>query len=207
MARLPRYGEGGFAAALSKLLPRGRAWPRDPSSVLMRFVSGLAAIFADVEQRAAAFLEREIDPRTTLDMLPEWERAFGLPDPCFPAGQAIGERQAQLVARIAAQGGASPQYFIDLAASLGYAITIEEFAPFMAGWSRAGDPFWQMGDPSIRFFWIVNVPGARVTWFRAGLGIAGQDPHARIARADDLECILRRWKPSHTQLVFSYSGA
>ena len=34
----------------------------------------------------------------------------------------------------------------------------------------------------------------------------GHDPHLRIGLADDLECLLNRWKPAHTQIIFDYSG-
>ena len=38
-------------------------------------------------------------------------------------------------------------------------------------------------------------------WFRTGSGggQTGVDPHLRIGRADDLECLLERWKPAHTR--------
>jgi uncharacterized protein YmfQ (DUF2313 family) len=28
----------------------------------------------------------------------------------------------------------------------------------------------------------------------------------RIGVFDDLECLLNRWKPAHTQIIFDYSG-
>jgi uncharacterized protein YmfQ (DUF2313 family) len=47
-----------------------------------------------------------------------------------------------------------------------------------------------------------------LTWFRVGGsgGQTGVDPHLRIALATDLECLLRRWKPAHSDVVFDYSG-
>jgi hypothetical protein len=27
-----------------------------------------------------------------------------------------------------------------------------------------------------------------------------------IGIADDLECLLNRWKPAHTEIIFDYSG-
>jgi uncharacterized protein YmfQ (DUF2313 family) len=115
-------------------------------------------------------------------------------------------------------GAQSRQFFIDVAAQLGYTITIREYRPFMAGMDRAGDNriynadgslgLWpaQIGSPAMRFVWTVRVGLVRLTWFRASKGQAGIDPHLRIAHAEDLECIIRRWSPAHTVVLFDYSG-
>jgi uncharacterized protein YmfQ (DUF2313 family) len=73
----------------------------------------------------------------------------------------------------------------------------------------AGEPFqWEIGPPEMRFYWSVKVDATRLTWFRVGLGggQAGVDPHLRIGIATDLECVLRRIKPAHTEVLFDYSG-
>ena len=70
-----------YAAALAALLPVGHAWPRDPQSPLMRLVSGLAQVWGSVDGKAGDLLQIETDPRRTYELLAEWERAFGLPDP------------------------------------------------------------------------------------------------------------------------------
>jgi hypothetical protein len=64
----------------------------------------------------------------------------------------------------------------------------------------------QIGPPDMRFVWTVRVGLLRLTWFRASKGQSGIDPHLRIAHAQDLECIIRRWSPAHTVVVFDYSG-
>jgi hypothetical protein len=50
------------------------------------------------------------------------------------------------------------------------------------------------------------VQQTKLVWFRAASGQAGIDPLLRIARDDDLECILRRWGPAHTLPLFDYSS-
>jgi len=210
-----RRSASDYAVALANLLPVGYAWSREPGTTLMQFVRGLAGIWGYVDGRAADLLEIETDPRRTLEMLSDWERAFGLPDKCLAEPLTLADLRIALVARITALGGQSRAYIIALAAALGYTITIQEFAPFMAGVSRAGDtrPLgseyfrWYIGPPEMRFYWTVHVSGARLTWFRSSAGQAGVDPHLRIGLATDLECILRRIKPAHTEIVFDYSGA
>lgn len=217
-----------YAHALAQLLPRGVAWSRDPNDLVMRVVRALAQIWGSpgvdsasdlpgtsqiVDARAGDLLERESDPRATVELLPDWERNWGLPDPCFAEAQTIGERQAMLVLKMTMIGAQSREFFIGIAEWLGYTITITEYAPFMAGVSQAGDTRdaqgdyrWQIGPPEMRFFWTVHVGASRLTWFRAAAGEAGVDPHLRIRLATDLECLLRRWKPAHTDLVFDYSS-
>lgn len=207
MSRPLRFAAEAFARALAALLPRGYAWPRERGSLLFRLLEAFGTAWEWVGSRDADLLEREAYPGTSLELLPDWERVAGLPDPCFPTGGTLEERRLAVETKLAARGGASRAYFIDLAARLGYAIAIIEYSPFMAGWSRAGDPRWQVGSPAIRFVWRVTVPGARLSWFRAGQGRAGRDPHCRIGRAVDLECLFRRLKPAHTDLIFDYSGA
>jgi uncharacterized protein YmfQ (DUF2313 family) len=47
---------------------------------------------------------------------------------------------------------------------------------------------------------------APLTWFRAGAGQAGVQHHLTIGYAQDLECLLRRWKPAQTDIIFDYSN-
>ncbi len=212
-----------YAEAFAQLLPRGVAWPREPDTALMAFVLGLSEIWgAPVDSRAADLLERETDPRFTVEMLADWERNWGLPDPCFfGTQQSIEQRRAILLLKMTLLGSQSRQFFIDIAKLLGYDITITEYAPFMAGVSQAGDtrpmpidadnPLhgdfrWYIGEPEMRYVWTVHVSGASLTWFRSASGQAGVDPHLLIGRASDLECLLNRWKPAHTVLLFDYSG-
>jgi uncharacterized protein YmfQ (DUF2313 family) len=112
------------------------------------------------------------------------------------------------------KGEQSRQFFIDRAKKIGYPISIREFSPFMAGVSMAGDTTnlddsgnyrWEIGDPTMRFYWVVRVEARRYTWFRAGSGQAGINHHLEFAHATDLECMLRRWKPAHTDIIFDYS--
>lgn len=195
-----------YLAQLQALLPSGVAWPREPEAVLTRLLAAWAEELARVDRRAGDLL-READPRATLELLPDWERVAGLPDACAPsAASTIQERRAALVARLTSTGGQSVAYFRDLAAALGYdAIEITEYRPFTVGRSTLGLAALN-GGAEVRLVWRVVVPDARVTWFRAGASTLGADPLARLARAEDLECLLTRLAPAHTQLIIAYQG-
>jgi uncharacterized protein YmfQ (DUF2313 family) len=212
--RFVRRTQEDYTQGFLSLLPRGDIWNRDLTRLVMRICDGLARFWAYVDSRIADLLERESDATRTVELLPEWETAFGLPDPCFPEATTIGERQRMLVTQITWQGGQSRQYFIDLLAWIGFKVVIKEWAPFMAGISQAGDTRpspeqnfrWYVGAPENRFVWTAQVGHMGLAWFRASSGQAGVDHHLEFRTPLAVECLLMRWKPAHTWLVFDYSS-
>jgi uncharacterized protein YmfQ (DUF2313 family) len=208
-----RNGED-YAHAFLALLPRGQAWPRHAFSRLAQACAGLAQYWGFVDGRAADLLERESDPRQTIELLPDWERAWGLPDPCFPEATTIEERHKMLLMVMTMLGGQSRTFFQHVAEDwLGFTIHFHEFAPFMAGVSRCGDTRdqdgfyrWEIGPPEMRFYWSIEPATAGVIWFRCASSQCGVDPHVKIMTAPDLACLFNRWKPAHTEVVFDYSS-
>jgi uncharacterized protein YmfQ (DUF2313 family) len=237
-----RRAGSDYADSFLTMLPQGQAWPkRVPDSTLVRSVVGLCDYWGFVDGRAADLLERESDPRQTVELLPDWERNWGLPDPCYEEPQTIGERQLALVMRMTMLGGQSREFFIAVAEMIGYSITITEYRTFVVGIDRVGDnrvygdgtnpmynewgnpilnedgrpvedgelsewPYYGLGPETNRFYWQVHVHEASLIWFRCSKGQCGVDPHLRIGLADDLECLLNRWKPAHTEIIFDYSN-
>jgi uncharacterized protein YmfQ (DUF2313 family) len=306
-----RSGEDYLQPFLA-LLPQGQAWPKAPDSTLTLTAKGLTYIWGFADARAADLLERESDPRQTIELLPDWERAWGLPDECLAEPISIADRQKMLVMWMTMLGAQSREFFSYACSLIGYTIAAEdirEWSPWMVGVSPVGDtrglsgwqdvdgvgpytgtsntmmtvasgpmtfavnqtglPYvigdqlrltsqdahpddiyiwmqgpvtafdgtnvtlnvdhisdtigdsanwrvekasvlhrWEIGAPEMRFYWSVRVQGVRLTWFRCGWqgSQCGVDPHLRIALATDLECLLQRWKPAHTEVKFDYSG-
>lgn len=195
----PNYQASDFQSALQGLMPRGLAWPRDASAVMTQVMSGLAPTWARHTARDNNLL---IDafPATAVELLPEWEAALGLPDPCAGPAPTIAARQAQVVARFAGSGGQSAAYFIAYAAILGYTITITQFAPARVGQLRAGQP---LNGPSWAFAWRINAPLNTVVRAQAGVVRAGE-PLASWGNAV-LQCELTEIVPAHTIPIFAYS--
>jgi uncharacterized protein YmfQ (DUF2313 family) len=205
-----------YTQAFIDLMPQGQAWPKRGESTLVETSEGLCEYWGFVDSRAADLLERESDPRLTIELLPDWERAFGLPDPCFPTATTIGQRHAMLLLQMTLLGAQSRAFFEWVANWLGYSITIEEYAPFMAGVSSAGDTRmlyddtgdfrWYIGPPEMRFYWSIFVVGVELIWFRAASGEAGVDHHLEFGFPTEFICLLERWKPAHTVIVPDYTG-
>ena len=189
-----------FATLLRTLLPPGAAWRAEIGSSLRKLLTGLAGELARVNTRADDLL-READPNQTLELLPDWERVYGLPDSCSKEAGTIADRRQQLLYKVAAAGGQSRAYFIEICRQFGYTVTITEYGPFQAGRSSAGDP---CCDDTWRHYWEVNASEFLVTYFEAGKSGAGDA--IRTWSNDVLECIVGKKKPAHTKVRFTYGS-
>lgn len=202
MTALPELSDEDFATAAAHLLPQGGAWPRDPAATLSGFRRGLGRMLGRQHRRALALLRNESDPRRTLELLAEWERAFGLPDDCAASATDIQGRRAALVARIVALGGQSRAYFIGVAAALGIAIEIREPRPFVTNRSRTEQD--RTNPVEARFVWIVTAPTTPQRLFRTGASATGE-PLWQPGDAQ-LECVIGRLKPAHTRVYYRYGA-
>ncbi|MEJ1402586.1 MAG: putative phage tail protein [Candidatus Sedimenticola sp. (ex Thyasira tokunagai)] len=187
-----------YLTQLQALLPQGIAWTREPDANLTRLLTALAEELARVDGRVDD-LFKEMDPRTAYELLSDWEQLAGLPDSCTTTADTTAERRAVLHAKLTNIGGQSRQFFIDLATSLGYVITISEFQPFQAG-SLAGE---QITNDDWIHAWQINAPETTITQLTAG-GAAG-DP-LRDWGNEILECAITRLAPAHTTPLFAYGG-
>ncbi len=183
---------------LLALCPPGSALPSDEDSVWSLLLLALATELARVDGRADDLLD-EADPRTALEMLKDWERICDLPGDCSQESETIQERREACHLVLAAQGGQSAAYYIELAATLGVPVTVEEFRPFRAGAATAGDP---VSNGDWIYAWRVRAPETTVRSFEAGGNTAGN----ALAKwgNEALECYLSRYAPAHTIITFAY---
>ncbi len=188
--------------SLIKKLPTGFALGRR-GQVLDTVLLAVATLLQDAEASAERLME-EIDPRTANALLPDFERVLG-PDPCGRdrGNLTIEQRQRLAHQRWTARGGQSIPYMVETARKLGVEVTIDEFWPSRAGVLHAGQ---RLRPEGCQFVWRVNIPGLiTVVKFRAGASHAGH-PLGSF-QLSSIECELRRIKPAHTHVVFSYGEA
>lgn len=193
----PDFTDADFTDQLLALLPTGRVWPRDFDTIMRATMAGLAPTYRRNLDRGNDLL---IDafPATTVELLPEWEKSLGLPDPCEGPAPTIPKRQAQVLARFVSTGGQTVDYFIAVAASLGYPITVTEFAASRFG-MRFGRRF---GGIAWNYTWQVTAPLYGIAPFRFGANRFG-DRFSTFGN-EVLECVLNSLKPAHTVLIFNY---
>lgn len=188
-----------YKQLLKSLLPPGEAFPRDSGTDMDDLLSALAEEWARIDARGATLIVESL-PSTTSELLSDWERVAGLPDKCSGTlEETLQGRRKVLIAKLTSNGGQSRAYFIEVAAALGYEVTIEEFLPFRAGLSVAGDP---LTNGAWVFAWRIHAPNVTVIQFRAGQSVAGE--RLRTWGNDTLECKINQLAPAHTIPIFAY---
>jgi uncharacterized protein YmfQ (DUF2313 family) len=187
-----------YVQQLQSLLLLGKAWTRNVDSVLTNLLKGIAKEFARIDARADDLL-RESDPRTTSELIEDWERVADLPDPCVTVAQTLEQRRVALTSKLTMQGGQSRKYFINLAASMGYPnATIDEYRPMNCN-DDCNDALYSADD---RYFWTINLPST------SGIFVMNCNStcnDALQAWGDEaIECRINKYKPAHTTAIFAY---
>lgn len=197
----PDYQAADFLSAMQNLMPRGLAWPTAPDAVMAQVMACLSPTFARHTARNNNLLVDAFPP-SSVELLPEWEAALGLPDPCAGPAPNLQGRQRQVLARFAGAGGQSVAYITQYALVLGFSITVTEYTPFKVGQQAMGQP---LGTQDWAFAWTANAPSITTTLFRAGQSAA--DEALATWGNTVLGCELAFIKPAHTIMTISYSGS
>jgi uncharacterized protein YmfQ (DUF2313 family) len=175
-----------WLGTLQALLPPGKAFNRNPDSILTRFLSAIAAMYLAAQLWLEDLL-MQADPRRATTLLERWETLLG---------------QRAAYQRLVEQGGQSRAYFMGLAELLGEpGIAITEFQRFTcnsacdAGLFGEGDVFtWRVAIPR---------PAQAVRYFSCNSPCdAGLQEYA----PSTIECAFRERKPAHTDVVFTYTA-
>lgn len=208
-----------YLAQARALHPRGLAHVIAIGSEREKLWEAVAQLMGNVDARAGDAL-LEADPRTTTELLPDWERNYGLPGPCTGLAESAVGRRGALWGRVTAQGGQTPAYIIEVALALGYTISIEEHFRFQVGRGRVGPggtstvpgSSWTYprgrlwGDVPPTENWVYNftvhAPEQTAFYFRVSESVVGD----RLVDWGNeiLECGVREIKPAHTRVQFKY---
>lgn len=186
-----------YLQQLKNLLPRGELWTglmSDP--VFNAYLESEAAEKARIHARALNIIE-ETDPRTIYELLPEYEAFAGLPEKCDGELGTLEQRRKNLQAKLTMKGGQSKLYFIGLAQSYGFDITIEVFDVRDVN-SDVDTPYY---DEPWRSVWRVRAPEETV--YERTVDSDVDTPYAYWGNAL-LECIINRYKPAETLVQFAY---
>ena len=198
MPNLPDYSLPVLNGLMMALLPHGIIWPREAGATLPTIVNAMLPTVARINARAATLLQ-EAPYGSLTELLPEWEAALGLPDPCAGIGPSITQRRRAVAAKLAARGGQSVPYFITIAAQLGIAVTIQEFSPFRAG-MRVGQRVYA---ENWAHAWHVTTPNTTIELFHAGISRAGDRLATTGSR--ELACTFARIGPAQAALQMAYA--
>lgn len=199
------------------LLPAGLAlWPRGPAfgspdgeaiadgSIWAKLTRALLAAYTDLYRRAWQ-LTRESVPATMVDSLEDWERDFGLPDPCVNSPQTEAQRKARVRSKAAGLATITPQDVVKLAARVGFVVALEEPTAFRFGESSVGWAGDEVSNVGLEQQWVLHIYELPVTQFEFGVSEVGVD---RLLDFDlgVLECAVRPVRPGWSEVIFSIAA-
>jgi uncharacterized protein YmfQ (DUF2313 family) len=200
---LANAGLDKYKGIIRRLFPVGWAWRPDVGTVFEKLISSLAVEPCRVEERANVIPE-ELDPRTTFEMVDNWERLLRIPDECTPEGDpGLSERRQRILQKLTTGGGQSPAFYKLIAQQLGYDVDVIEvinFESFKVGKSRVGDAL--HNTDAWQYTFMVKAPAALVRYFRVGQSTVGE--RLVLIENETLECVIRRYAPAHTTVLFSF---
>ena len=189
-----------YRAQLRTLLPAGPAWEPERVPELALVLTGLSQELARIEARAFALLN-EMDAGGVNELVPDWERVMGLPDPCIGLEPVFEDRRLAVRQRLTAVGGQSCSYFVEIAARLGYPeATITERRAPRFGRSRFGAA--RFGTWAAQFMWTLNTGPRRRLGRRFGASYWGE--RFGVNPSGALECVIRRSAPAHALESINY---
>lgn len=194
-----------FWQSLAALLPTGYAWPRDPSSTLMRVIRALALALHELHSFSRLTALQWLPHQTTTRLL-EWEETTGLPDACFGPNQTEALRRQLLLARLRGpvlkyfdSSPAAPAAIVAIAAWLGYSATVQYNTPFRAGVNRVGQ---RLGALDGKLYITITLQS---TFFRAGVSRVGDRLLQGPLNGGELACYLRRYIPARYEPIFVFN--
>lgn len=150
----------------------------------------------DLGAGQADHLLTEMYPADAVEFLPTWEQLLGIA-PAVDAGRS--ERVNEILFRLRNLGRIDRQFYIDIAATVGYSVTITELYPLMAGWAESGK---EVLDEQVRWIWTVTITEGFTQYALAGAAAAG-DPLAWYRDKRHLDEIFNDLKPAHTLVIFT----
>lgn len=133
--------------------------------------------------RAEALL-LEMFPDTTAELVSHWERLLAV---TAGVDEPLQQRQARVVTLLRAVGSMTAAYYVDLAAALGYTVTIDE-------------PFATEG-PHV---WRITVADQPLYEFYCGESCSGE-LLLDWPSATAMEGLFQDLKPAHSRLIIAYS--
>lgn len=189
------------ARILANHMPSGYAWDNKhlPDSTLGKFILALSVEFYELEVLLGNFTV-EMDVNQTSQLLPEWEKSVGIPDPCFGRAEDLTERRRDVLYKLNNYLGVQTlQDFLRILDIFGVAGTI-------ANGNASG--VFPLKFP-IRFFGSKEEATHTIivdfNQKREVFELPYPLPFTSSVN-DVIICVLRSLRPANVQIIFTFSG-
>lgn len=186
-------------AQILAALPRGRAWDTPFGSVRWRFFRAFAEMVAWANERICAARD-EFFCASMNETADVWAATYGFPDGCDP--------YARVCDKVAAVGGQTCAYLVEMAARAGYSIECVDLHGAEADCAEAG-----CGEAAPPYA-VEGMLGLRVDMSRSpAIGtLQGTSVEASLYEASQpiicgsdiagLQCLMDRIAPAHLKIVY-----
>lgn len=174
-----------YRKLIQSLLPKGAFWTKANNSNFVELLNGLGEAQSRIEGRSED-LRLEAFSQSITETLEEWENDFGIPAQGFELAPELQGRRGVIAVSKIAVGQQDSGYFIEIAGTLNWIITITEFPKSLPGLLTVGDSI--ITPEESVFYWMVNV------WVT--------DPNRGNINQLAYELSLRA--PGHTQILFRF---
>ncbi len=132
-----------YLPMLLSLLPPGPIWEYEEGDDIYELLKALSYAYARIEARGQDLIN-EMDPRTTFELLSDWERVLDLPGTNPNPAITTQERRDAIHGLLLGFGDPNRSFYEDLAEGLGYnaVVTQEQYSVWVPG-SLVGNPLSQ----------------------------------------------------------------
>lgn len=176
-----------YRKQLQSLLPKGKLWNRNESSVLTKLLYGMAEELARIESRAENLINEKLLSSTT-ELITDHESDFGIPEEGQDLQPTLALRRNELKSKLLEVGQQDKQYIDDICLAFGYDVYIEEFRPGWSGVLVSGE---ECGDQKNIFYWRINIDLDSVT----------DSIEVDLTKLIDK---INKLKPGHSHVLFDF---
>lgn len=189
------------ATVLAGYLPNDQLWhdKNVDDTVLRKILLGLASQWLDFRDTGNEVCS-EYDPTTTTKLITEWETAVGIPDCCFSNTGSLEDRRKQILLKLAGINATTAKQFENIAAVLGYDVTVEAAKDSSSASFPMTFPFILMTSDEAIFSFIVNINDP------ASSGFPYTFPFTLASGVSELlKCLFDKLKPANSLVFFNNS--
>jgi len=168
-------------------------------STLRKILIGLASEWLNFRSKINE-VSNEYNPKTTTQLIEEWEQFVGIPDNCIPVASTIEQRRLNVLLKLAGINATTEKQFKNVASILGYNIEVSN------GVSTSTFPltlpFLLISEASAPFTIVITLPSSiKPNGFALTFPFTLTSQQPAI-----LDCLFNKLKPANTQLFFRYSN-
>lgn len=169
-------------------------------SVFRKILIGLASEWLNFRNKINE-VSNQYNPKTTTQLIEEWEEFVGIPDSCIDVASTLEQRRINILLKLSGINVSTETQFKNIALILGYNIEVSNGVATST--FPLTLPFILISEASAPFTIIITLPASiQPQGFPLTLPFT-----LTASQPEILNCLFNKIKPANTQLFFRYSTA